>query len=695
MTQAPAAKPPPTEATPVLQIGFVPPISPRESRRSPAPERGPADVGSTKPTEDANGPFFSLPREDGSRLFVHVQDAAKLAALAQALATRALAEKVMPSESEWTAMRDTYLAKIHPIFPLFDRSMLLNLPHNAALRELIQATVCLAAATDPDSSPCLTFKTSTEGTLEATRVSYDEYSHAVAGFIKSRLTELQEAQEIPLIHQIQVMALTCLYWQPASRTERWAPMDLFARLASLVHTHGIHLGILPRGQGDGDCGEAGRRLFKCLYTIDRLIAAIAARPLLFHNIDIMQVPRPEPSDPPIFRLFLSLILLLDQVFEMYRPRPTISYVDLPVFEGMAIEAGAQSEPETLLATLEVLYHAIGVLSVRMPRHRFRTAPECDALHSLPTQHLPPSSVNARRSHSADRILDVLENYKLSPVPFVPYASTLSLSVAYRKWRFSRLPMFRCRGGADFKRMLPIVQRLGAVWGSARINAQLGQTVVRKLDQIESNRKKAKAMACSDKSTNGAPHAEDGTPSNALDKTKDGIAQPGSSMTEQAVLSANAQSTTSSVASTQPSGQIASEINAIATALNPKFISSGLVPTTLGGGMTQQSVAPASSFPPPAYRYRYLDDAIPLPGDVSLVQMPPALSTTSTRPDGAPAGGLPGMAPAADAQRDEFLVDDDVLFQEWDPLFAQSVDFSFSSLLDPGNPFAWPEYGEYV
>jgi hypothetical protein len=44
--------------------------------------------------------------------------------------------------------------------------------------------------------------------------------------------------------------------------------------------------------------------------------------------------------------------------------------------------------------------------------------------------------------------------------------------------------------------------------------------------------------------------------------------------------------------------------------------------------------------------------------------------------------------------DAFLADDDALFRSWDPMFAQSVDFSFSSILDPGNPFAWPEYCNY-
>ncbi|KAL2151173.1 hypothetical protein VTH82DRAFT_6271 [Thermothelomyces myriococcoides] len=407
-------------------IGFLPPTPPRHPKESPIRRGVTTCVGSPKLCEDKTGPYFSVPREDGTRLTIHVQDTARFAAIAQILVTRELAERVMPSNAEWRAMRDLYLTKIQPIFPIYERSTLMNLPQERELRELIQASVCLAAATDPETHNLLTFKSPSHGEAKSPRVvSYDDYSRDLASFINKRLAELQESRQIPLTNQIQVMALTCLYWQPTSSTER-------------------------------------------------LLAAIYARPLMFHNVDLTQIPHPDEQDLPIFRLFISLILLLDQVFELYRPRPKFTYIDIPVFERMVIEAGAQSEREILLVTLEVFYHAISVLSVRMPRRLFRTAPECDTLQGISTHHLPPSSMNARRSHSADRILDIIKDYKLSPMPFVAYASTLSLSVAYRKWRFSQLPMFRTRGGTDFKKVLTVVQELGAIWTTARINGELGQ-----------------------------------------------------------------------------------------------------------------------------------------------------------------------------------------------------------------------------
>lgn len=135
-------------------------------------------------------------------------------------------------------------------------------------------------------------------------------------------------------------------------------------------------------------------------------------------------------------------------------------------------------------TLEVLYHAISILSVRMPRSRFCKAPEDDELRGCVSYaHLPPNRANARRSLSVDRIVETIRAYELSPMPFVPYALALSLSVHYRKWRFSRTPMFRARAKAAFEKILPILHGLGKVWASARVTSSLGEEVVKKLSKL--------------------------------------------------------------------------------------------------------------------------------------------------------------------------------------------------------------------
>jgi len=125
----------------------------------------------------------------------------------------------------------------------------------------------------------------------------------------------------------------------------------------------------------------------------------------------------------------------------------------------------------------------------MPRDRFKTSPQMDAVSGVTYSHLPPSILNARRSHSSDRIFDIInegDRYQLSPMPFIPYALALSLTTAYRKWRFSRTPMFRVRGKENFKDILPLLKELGKVWTSARINSNLGEMVMAHVSKAEQN-----------------------------------------------------------------------------------------------------------------------------------------------------------------------------------------------------------------
>lgn len=337
-------------------------------------------------------------------------------------------------------------------------------------------------------------------------------------------------------------------------------------------------------------------------------------------------------------------------------------------------------------------------------------------------------MNARRSHSADRILDVINDYKLSPMPFVPYAITLSLSVAYRKWRFSQLPMFRTRGGADFKKVLPVVQKLGAIWSSARINGQLGQAVMLKLDRSEimnRNRKRAKP-ADTTKAKRGRSGALPGAGNQeASTECLDGF-RP-----EDATEPAMAPSTSAPSSSTTPPGapssppmsheptQTVQAKGTLNTSLGPSTNFRPL-PSPAGSGPTDrpppQSLpftwttawtadnhnhnvpsnhpyfAPTKDNIPQTnptqqpdvalgYHCSQPDDAIPLPGDM--------LAQPAGPHDTSPLAGL------SDGSLEDFLNDDDALFRSWDPRFAQSVDFSFSSILDPGNPFAWPEYCNYT
>ncbi|KAK4196346.1 hypothetical protein QBC40DRAFT_287496 [Triangularia verruculosa] len=619
---------------------------------SPAINRA-VDSGSDE-VEEPRG-FFSF-RVDGSWLKIPLCDSTTIKLVKELLGNMEMAPAVLPTEAEWAFMRDMYLRKIQPIFPIFDKETLLDLPAHKKIREAIQAAVCLAISTDPEVHGRLTLGSrgpDGEGWVREA-VGYEDYSQALANFINKRIKD----RELPLVYNLQVMCITCLYWQPEEVQERSAPLNLFGVVASIAASHGVHLELLGKGHlADQSTPGSGKRLFKCIYALDRLISAFSGRPVMFHNEDLMDKPRDDPEDPPSFRLFMSLIGVLDQVIEMYHPRPTVTYIDIPVYEQMALDVGAQCEPEMILTTLEILYHAIGVLSVRMTRERFATAPENDGNKAVTPgsyQHLPPSSLNARRSHSSDRILDVITAYKFCPFPFVPYALSLSLSVAYRKMRFSKLPMFRVRGKADFLKVAAAMREFCPIWAQARLSSELGNAVVRNLERGE-------ALLRERARTNGGLCA----PSKPKTTNDDGSA-------------------------------FNIELHSRARWLIEKP-DEGAGPDSTRSAPTATSVSlQASHIPPPAFE-------IPSPS-LTLVNPPQSLSEASAIAAGSFNASISGLGqqnlslfPTAGADQvgsssgDFTAVNDSLIFDSWDPTLAQMIDYSFASNLDPGNPFGSCEY----
>lgn len=126
----------------------------------------------------------------------------------------------------------------------------------------------------------------------------------------------------------------------------------------------------------------------------------------------------------------------------------------------------------LSATIETFYHAVIILSCRLPRPGTLSA----------ASTLPPPSANARRSLAAERIACSVPRDCLSPLPFVPYAVSLALSVEYRKMRHSRLPMFRARAMNAFRRNCQVLRKFGDYFWSANVVAELGERVMKEMER---------------------------------------------------------------------------------------------------------------------------------------------------------------------------------------------------------------------
>lgn len=402
---------------------------------------------------------------------------------------------VRPSEPDFAKLRDIYLTKIHPIFPIFASRRLRHLGSDR-IDTAIRLSVCLAASTDSEAKNYLRLAGYPEP------LPQQEYTHKVAGLLRHLIEETDFSSH--LLDQIRILACTALYFQPQDEKEWDVPVQLFAQVITIVHSIGLHLQVYDkmflqdsdwdhqlghRAQTD-NCRQSDiERLFLCIYALDRMICIFHGRPVLLAERDFdKDILDYASRQTPCFRLFIYVIWELNEVIDLYRPSSTATNKSssVSVFEKLILDSGAENEPSQILATIEVLHHAVSALSVRQTRQAFAPPPE-DKEKEYP--HLPEPLLNARRSISADRILQIVKQYDVGPLPFIPYGLSIALSVAYRKWRFSKIPMFRTRGRAGFMDVLAVLEEWGRVFASARVNHKLAQKVVEGMEQVADNMRK--------------------------------------------------------------------------------------------------------------------------------------------------------------------------------------------------------------
>lgn len=371
----------------------------------------------------------------------------------------------LPPEEDFFKMKAIFINKIHPIFPIFPIAALshsLETPTDIVMRQL----VCLAASTDPAMSACLRLRNRGRDPLP-----FNEFSQSLSSAVRAILETSAITDRV--LH-IQALVMLSLYTQPTCAEDADLPAQLGGRAIHHVQSLGLHI----LSHDAPNCDQLNN-LFCVVWALDRINAAVYGRPCLIHDRDIgTDLEACIKKRPPCFRLLLSVVKYLDRVIELYRPSDQvpgvdkIAYIDLPVLEALIVDADALKVSSSLISTIEVFYHAVVILSCRLPRPG--TMPAASTL--------PPPSANARRSLAAERIACAVPRDHLSPVPFVPYAVSLTLSVEYRKMRYSRLPMYRARALNSFKRNCELLREFGAFFWSASVVAGLGERVLKEMER---------------------------------------------------------------------------------------------------------------------------------------------------------------------------------------------------------------------
>ncbi|KAI1112571.1 hypothetical protein F5Y14DRAFT_421602 [Nemania sp. NC0429] len=390
--------------------------------------------------------------------------------------------------TEYAVLRRIYFEKIHPLFPIFEDPSVCAVPDEPT-DILVQQVISLAAAADPEAVQHL--RVSPNGPL----LSRQEFCACLSNCV---LTTLDAGIVTDRIWLTRLSAALSLYTQPTSVEEADTPTLLNSRAVHQMHTLGLQMGIDVGHQKK----DTVRTLFCCLWALDRLTSAFYGRACLIHERDVAwNIDECIRAQAPPFRLLLMIINLLDQVIGAHRPGtrpPKPVLIELPIFEQMVLDAEALRMPSPCLASLEILYQSVAILSTQSLGD-VTASPLADA-----------AATNSRKSLAADRITSIIgEEFagQLSYMPFIPYGATLSLSVSYRNMRHSKVPMFRNRGKQAFRKNTLLLKSMNDMFWKSKTMVSMAEQVLNEMDRTAASLAQENGRADTSKKAVSSPPSE--------------------------------------------------------------------------------------------------------------------------------------------------------------------------------------------
>ncbi|PLB43400.1 hypothetical protein P170DRAFT_370456 [Aspergillus steynii IBT 23096] len=366
---------------------------------------------------------------------------------------------LLPPRQSQEALVDIYLRRIHPTLPLIDeQEFQRQFKEGSASPYLVQA-ICLAASKDHEAEPFLRLANSGKLALsEFSNLLYDELNQANSLKLERRRVTL-----------IQILALLSLH-VPGPRSFEDASLYLTQAIHH-AHTMGLHL----TSPGPVQDKKPAIALFWCLWALDRYNAAIQGRPLVIHDRDLgQQLADILPLFEAPFRVLLSLASALADVFVVYRPAlegPIDSNKpEIPRFEDVVDKCEAWDVPLDTILSLELVYHAIALLASRP--WVLKDQPKSDTLY-------------LRQDLSVYRIVSLIQIHEVSqllPLPIIPYAISLSFSVAYKQIQRCQLLSTQDTAKHHVRALYKSLEALSPTWWSAQVMTRLGRRVLHEIQR---------------------------------------------------------------------------------------------------------------------------------------------------------------------------------------------------------------------
>ncbi|KAF2747364.1 hypothetical protein M011DRAFT_443944 [Sporormia fimetaria CBS 119925] len=416
---------------------------------------------------------------------------------------------LVPPRKHQEALVHIYFTYVHPLLPIVDKNLFTAWFNEGREPRMLLQAMCIVASKHAEAAEHLLLGDDTRK-LGPRDFSQRLYNSVIAG-IEAKL----EKNRVILI---QVLALISLHVEGPDGAEQ-ASMHL-AQAIHHAHTFGLQFGHQWKGQ-KSDSQENLEDLFWCLWSLDKINACMNGRPLLMHDRDnsLTKLPTdPEKRSSP-FGIWLQIAEMLDKVIDYYRPGGSADETgwegdDFLGFEEM-VGDGEDKLDGPIMSLLSLFHHAM-----------------CMASHKSLSINDPVKSTPSyvRQSLSATRVISLLNAEPpelLPPLPLVPYALSLALSVVYRHFRSRRLKVHINRATEELKQCVMLLNRLRSAWWSAGTMADLGTAVLQNADR---NTRTANTPAAAVDAHNQAPRPSDTRldRNNAMQPPQNTIADPTSS-----------------------------------------------------------------------------------------------------------------------------------------------------------------------
>lgn len=364
---------------------------------------------------------------------------------------------MLPPPYEFGLLYNLYYTKVDPIFPIVHGESIEDLGEMEGVA--LKQGICLVASLDPSMRRHLRLASHPGRVL-----SPIDFRAHVAAAIKQSL-DMGLIQDEMLL--LQVCALMALYADRPGCSE----ISAYYCAQAVHHSQGLGLHI---GWPDASAkGQKSRRIFWCVFVLDRLNAATNGRPVIMHSRDMdKRILDSLDMQIPAFRLLIRISQFLDQTITQYRPHSleNTGEAERQTFEDFVQDTCTIDLDSAILASLEMFYLAVVILQSR-PRD------------GASTNRKPSSEI---QFFCAASIVSIASDEFRNSVTFwppLPYAVSMATSVAYKSLRNSALPNNRKRAYGLFHSSCEVLDELSKAFQSAKAVARLATDTLQEVERV--------------------------------------------------------------------------------------------------------------------------------------------------------------------------------------------------------------------